>query len=79
MSVEQSTQYLARGCCEIVYENEHPNAHLPLPLTLPYLEETFLPLLSRVASFAPVRIPRTGCMKNYPFFISRGFVGFFLN
>lgn len=76
LAVEQGTQYLARGCCEIVYENEHPNAHLPLSLSLPHLQETFLPLLSRVASFAPMGIPCAGCMKNYPFFISRGF-GFF--
>lgn len=73
LAVELGTQYLAWGCCEIAYGNEHPNAHLPLSLTLPCLEETFLLLLNRVASFAPVGILCTCCMTNYLFFISRGF------
>lgn len=76
LAVQQGTQYLARGCCEIVYENEHPNAHLPFPLPLPSLEETLLPPLSRVASLPPVGIPRTGYINNYNSFISRS-SGFF--
>lgn len=58
-----------------MYENEHQNTHLLLPLSLPCLEATLLPLVSGPASFATVGIPRTGYMNNYPsffFFFSRG-------
>jgi len=73
---ENGRQYTAGGCCEIVWENEHPNADLVLSPSLPRLEETLLSPLSRLASLATVGIPHIGYMNNYPFsfffFSSRG-------